>query len=244
MSALAKQPIDTDTDTNTDLVTVETMPSLGSILQEMELTAGDAHELLNDAFMALVANNDTDAGVSALSAIADQISELVTFGKKAEQVLAVVTAMAVKAAEQRDQAIEQRALAVRAYNNAFNQGIMHYAECDACQDDAHIEMLANLMMDESPEDVAIEQTELLNRRLQSAAELYDEWSEEDRAAIQDENAQGEAMRVMVEQIDPDFDESDIDYSGEYERAAGIPANQWDISTNAILPESIEDDEAA
>lgn len=181
----------------------------------------------------------TDEDVAnALVTLDNQYSELKTL---AEQGHAIIGGMG----EAMKELTKQRDTVLRAYGRAFEHGILHAYECDACMEDAAVENMANNMLEYGVEAVMESEQERLMERASAAEDLYAEWAgedEQDAAAIRAENAERADVLNLVANTVGITTDNDGDYShdGLAENDVVHAMRRAEVQPQEDLQDSLED----
>lgn len=157
-----------------------TSTDLAERLATLQAEASAALSYANEQVQLIATGAEAQASAediqNALVYADEQVQALQSLAEEAHAALAAVASYAKEVTEQRD-------MVVQAYKRAFEHGILHAYECEACMEDAHIENLAERMLEESPEEIAISEQEILNEALVMAEDLYAEWVSEEIAGV-------------------------------------------------------------
>lgn len=219
---LAVMPVlPTSTDLAERLATLqaEASAALSYANEQVQLiaTGAEAQASAEDIQNALVY---ADAQVRALQALAEE----------AHAALAAVASYAKEVTEQRD-------MVVGAYKRAFEHGILHAYECEACMEDAAVEDLANRMLESSPEMVEEEEQETLAERIFAAHDLYEEIVGEEIAGVRPDAYDRTELLGLVEAS------GGIDTDEVYSMAAAQIADDQKLIRSLAGEDSDEEDDS-
>lgn len=190
---------------NSQIVPMPDLPDAVQLKARLDAMKAEAERAFDFIYVELGALDIANAPANVESAenireaivYADnQVRGLQTLAQEAHATLAAVAAYAQAVTEQRDKAL-------KAYQHAFEHGVLHAYECDACMQDAAVEDLANRMLESSVEEVATQEWERFNELAAEAEALHDEWVTDD--AVEDQLHGLQDRKVLVGLISDSLD---------------------------------------